>query len=383
VSRILLLCAELRGIGGVERLLAGLSALLAARHEVHVASFDPPETTPGVPLAVPFHPLGSGRAGPAVLRPLTYGAQRDRLRRLERELGIDVTISNLWRADLVSALARQGRGGPRRIALAHINVVGNPTNRLMLRLRPLVAAAYRRLDCLVAVSEALAGELAGLYRLPADRVRAIPNFVRVPADLGGQSRLAGRLVWCGRIVPEKNLPALVAIVAGMAGAGQAVSLDVIGDGPERVAAERAAEPAPHAIRFLGQLGDPLTVIARAAALVLPSRSEGLPMVLLEALALGTPVVAADCAGGGVHQALRAETPHDPSRDAAEIVPAGMLLPVPDSAAHRELWATVLADLLADAPRLAAAAKAARALAADHTPEAVAGTWERLLAEVMV
>jgi glycosyltransferase involved in cell wall biosynthesis len=372
----------MHGLGGVERLLAGLSTLLAARHDVHVASFDPPGTPPGVPLSVPFHALGSGRPRPGALRLLTYAAQSRRLRRLERALQVDVTISNLWRADLISALSRSGRAGPRRIALAHINVVGNPTNRLMLRLRPIVAAAYRRLDRIVAVSDILARELADLYRLPPERVAAIPNFVAVPADLGQAARIPGRLVWCGRMVPEKNLPALVEIVAGLAAQGRAISLDVIGAGPERAAAERAAGAAPHAVRFLGQLADPLPVIAQAAALVLPSHSEGLPMVLLEALALGTPVVAADCAGGGVHQALRARTPHDPRRNQGEHVAAGLLLPVPDTAERRALWASELAGLLADAPRLAAASDAGRRLAADHAPEAVAAKWEKLLAEAM-
>lgn len=380
MSRVLLLCAELRGVGGVERLVAGLSTLLAARHEVHVASFDPAGSPPGVPLPVPFHALGGG--GPPrslALRPLTYLRQTRRLRALERALGVEVTISNLWRADMVSALA--GRR-VRRIALAHINVVGNPTNRLMLRLRPLVAMAYRRLDRVVGVSAALARELADLYGLAPGRVCAIPNFVAAPAGLSEAPRVPGRLVWCGRMVPEKNLPALVAIVAGLAARGRPVSLDVVGDGAERAAAERAAAPAPQAIRFHGVLADPLPVIARAAALALPSQSEGLPLVILEALALGTPVAAADCAGGGVHEALRARTPHDQRRDAVEPVAAGLLLPIPDTEARQQLWADALDALLADAARLAAASIAARALAADHAPAAVAARWQGLIEDVL-
>lgn len=379
MSRLLLLCPEFRSVGGVERVVAELAALLAERHEVHVASFDPPGAVPIMPLSVPFHPLGTGPNRSLAARPLTYAVQRRRLRALERTLGIDVTISNLWRADLISALA--GRR-VRRIALAHINVVGNPTNRLMVRLRPLVAAAYRRLDRVVAVSETLADELARLYRLSPVRVASVPNFVRIPPGLASQPRESGRLVWCGRIVREKNLPALIEIVAGLAKQGHTISLDVVGDGPERAAAERAAALAPSAIRFHGVLGDPLPIIARAAALALPSISEGLPMVLLEALALGTPIVAADAAGGGVHQALRARTSHDPARETMEALPAGLLLPIPDTRARQSLWASALIDLLGDAPRLAAASAAARDLAADHTPDAVADAWARQIAAAL-
>ncbi|SFR98919.1 glycosyltransferase family 4 protein [Sphingomonas jatrophae] len=379
MSRILLLAPELHGIGGVERLVAGLSRLLAVTHEVHVASFDAPGTVPGVPLSVPYHALGGGAARPLPLRALTYAGQVRRLRAIERRLRIDVTISNLWRADLISALA--GRD-VRRVALAHINVVGNPTNRLMLRLRPIVAAAYRRLDRVVGVSAALAAELARLYRLRPERVSAIPNFVSVPPGLAYAPKQAGRLVWCGRMVPEKSLPALVGIVARLAAAGRAISLDVVGDGPDRAAAERAAAAQPGAIRFHGMLADPLPLIAQAAALALPSHSEGLPMVLLEALALGTPVVAADAGGGGVHHALGARTPHDPERMAGEAVPAGLLLPIPRDDARCGVWAGALDDLLTDRARLERMGAAARQLAAAHTPEAVGARWNGLIAELV-
>jgi hypothetical protein len=54
-------------------------------------------------------------------------------------------LRNLWGADLISVLSG---GNDRKIALCHINVVGNPTNRLMVSFRPLVAAIYRKFDAL-------------------------------------------------------------------------------------------------------------------------------------------------------------------------------------------------------------------------------------------
>jgi hypothetical protein len=59
-------------------------------------------------------------------------------------------LRNLWGADLISVLSG---GNDRKIALCHINVVGNPTNRLMVSFRPLVAAIYRKFDRVVAVRE--------------------------------------------------------------------------------------------------------------------------------------------------------------------------------------------------------------------------------------
>ena len=364
MSRVLLLIPAMHAAGGTERMVASLAALLGRRHEVAAASFDPPGSAPVFPLPCPYHPLGG-----ALPRPLAYLDQARRLRALERRLGIAVTISNLWRADLVSALA--GRHA-RRIALAHINVVGNPTNAAMLRLRPFVAAIYRRLDRLVAVSEALADELALLYRLPAGRHTAIPNFVAL--DPAPAARDPDRLVWCGRMVPEKNVAALPAILAELRHLRPTARLDLIGDGPER--ALLAGTGTLH-----GLLADPHPLIASAAALLLPSRAEGLPMVVLEALALGTPVIAADAPSGGVGEALGRRTPHDPRRTTPEHTDAGILLPVPESDADTGLWARTIADLLADPAHLAALSEGARRRAKLYSPDAVAGRWEALIAEV--
>ena len=96
-----------------------------------------------------------------------------RLRALKQRLKIDATISNLWRSDLISVLSG---GFDRKIALCHTNIVGNPTNRTMLRLRPLVGAVYRRCDRVVAVNEALSRELAALYALAA-RTRSASSTI--------------------------------------------------------------------------------------------------------------------------------------------------------------------------------------------------------------
>ena len=136
--------------------------------------------------------------------------------------------------------------------------------------------------------------------LDVERLQASVDALRA-RDLHG--RLAPRgevvLLWLGRLVPVKDPLALLEAAAfARAAAGAApFTLVLAGDGPLRartVAAARAA--AEGAVRCVGAIADPATWIAASDAVVLSSRSEGTPLALLEAGALGRPV-AAPAVGG--------------------------------------------------------------------------------------
>ena len=142
--RILLLMQSLTGTGGAERMVDGLSRLISsAGLQAFETSFDSQGARRRFENSAPFHPLGPLPRLPLPFRAIEYLVAARRLRALKLRLKIDATISNLWRSDLVSVLSG---GLDRKIALCHINIVGNPTNRMMLRLRPLVGTVYRRFD---------------------------------------------------------------------------------------------------------------------------------------------------------------------------------------------------------------------------------------------
>jgi glycosyltransferase involved in cell wall biosynthesis len=356
--RLLLLIPSLAGFGGTERVVKSLSALLSApERDIFIATFDPVAQS-RVDSAT-IYSLGPIPQLPLALRPLSYALAANRLRRLKKELGVDLTISSLWGSDLTSILSG---GRDHKIALCHINVVGNPTNRMMVSFRPLVATIYRQFDRVIAVSEPLARELKSLYHLPSRQITHIENFVEQQKAVSClPSDGVRRFVWGGRLVTEKNVEGLLYVWRDFIRQGSKnTQLVVLGDGALRnaliaLAADlglrigRTVEDSEAQVVFAGRVSDPAAYMLGATALMLSSRDEGLPMVLLEALSLGVPVLAADCESGGIRSAMIGDGVCDPRRLSAEYTQAGALLPVPDGADPRSLrvWRETLLEVCRD------------------------------------
>jgi len=349
--RLLLLLPSMVNVGGAERMVDTLSRLLScADQEVFETSFDPPGARRRFGNTAPFHPLGSIPRLPLFLRPVEYVVAAWRLRQLKKRLAIDVTISNLWRADLINILSC---GEDRKIALCHINIIGHPSHTLMLRFRPLVAAVYKRFDRVIAVNEALARELMSLYGL-SGRISFIDNFVQRP-EVASRLPADGvtRFIWCGRMSAEKNVGGLLRAWSRFVEGRNGAQLVLLGDGPLRADIERLAgelglrsgkiDDAAAQLVFAGFVAEPAAFMLGARALLLSSVSEGLPMVVLEALSLGLPVLASDCPAGGVRLALQGSGAFDPNRESAEWAPSGALLPVPAAARPDalRLWSEAL------------------------------------------
>jgi glycosyltransferase involved in cell wall biosynthesis len=161
--------------------------------------------------------------------------------------------------------------------------------RAWLRLHP------RFVDHLVAMSPRMADEAARYMAFPATRISVIAN---PPArHQAGTSSLqlpeAPFLLGIGRLEPQKRWDRLIAAMRSLA--AQDTSLVILGEGSERAALEALIARLGLADRVLlaGHVGDPRPAIRSAAAVVLVSDYEGVPGVLRESLALGTPVVATD------------------------------------------------------------------------------------------
>jgi glycosyltransferase involved in cell wall biosynthesis len=126
-----------------------------------------------------------------------------------------------------------------------------------------------------------------------------PTVVRRLAEWDGESGREPDLIVCvGRLSAEKNQHTILRAMALMP-PERRWRLAIVGDGPDRAALEAFARSNGLAERtvFTGYVSDPFAWMMRASVVVLSSIYEGLPCVLMEALACGTPVVCTDCPYG--------------------------------------------------------------------------------------
>jgi colanic acid/amylovoran biosynthesis glycosyltransferase len=114
----------------------------------------------------------------------------------------------------------------------------------------------------------------------------------------GRSRL--RIICVGRLAPEKGTHGLIEAFAMLRARGDDAELVLVGDGPDKASLEHEikAQGLESSVTMLGRLAEPDTLaqIAQSDVLVLASFMEGLPVVLMEAMALGLPVIAPRVAG---------------------------------------------------------------------------------------
>jgi glycosyltransferase involved in cell wall biosynthesis len=278
------------GGGGAQRVMLtladGFLRMGVAVTIVVVGGKDVLEPPPGVVVE---------RLGAARLR-----SALPRLIRVLRRLDAEVIISVMGYLNMALAAARPLLGRS-RLVLREANRLSVTRDALPGPLAGLgYRLAYPRADLIVAPTQRIAAEIAAAAPGARGRIVEVPN----PVDVAGlrsraarPERAAGpglRIVGAGRLTKAKGFERLIAAARGLPPDSQ---ITIYGTGPEQSALQSQIDDAglSERVRLAGFSRDLPQAIAGADVFALPSRVEGLPNVGLEALALGTKVIAWDSA----------------------------------------------------------------------------------------
>ncbi|RAV15262.1 glycosyltransferase family 1 protein [Mycolicibacterium sp. GF69] len=172
-------------------------------------------------------------------------------------------------------------------------------------LRLLQAQLPKRVGMNFAVSESVA---AAIRQQSGADCGVLPSGIESTRYRSAPREDRSGALYVGRLAPHKNLPLLVDAFALAAGRGFAGDLVIAGDGPARRDIENYARRSPVAARVhvLGPVEEAkkIELLCRSSVLGMPSRREGFPRVIAEAMASGLPVVTADFAENGARDVVR-------------------------------------------------------------------------------
>lgn len=297
------------------------------------------------------------------------------LRALVRRERPAAMLSFLTRANVAGGFATLGEN-IRWVASERVDTdahLGRGLRALPGRL--LVRLAYPRADCIIAVSEGVAEGLWAHFGVKRERTITVAN----PIDVAFVQRQAaadpeisvpdGCIVGIGRLVANKNFDLLI---RAFAGSGTPAKLLILGEGPERarLAALAAELGRGGDVLMPGFVANPYALLARAGFFVLSSNAEGFPNALVEAMAIGTPVIATNCASGPSE--ILADRPRG-SIDWLTETGAGIVVPPNDLAAMVEAFA-----LMEDGARRDRLGAGGKARAADFSVDrAVRAYWQAI------
>lgn len=334
------------GGGGVERVMLNLAGALVARGhridlvlcrvegpyrdrvpaELNVVALRaaPPGWTRLLILAA--DPKGLKTLLRPVLLPVTGSGQfrylSDLTRYLRRERP-QVLLSAMTKPNLLAVWARHLAGVPTRVVISEHNAFSldlsfprRKRREWRRRFLPsVVERVYSGADAIIAVSHGVAADLAQGAGIPRERITTIYNPIVTP-ELVSQARVPLDHPWfqpgappvvlgVGRLHEQKDFPTLLRAFARVR-AKQEAHLMILG-GADTKRAQLLTEIMTLAtqldiaddVALPGFVPNPFAYMARAAVFVLSSAWEGLPSVLIEALACGCPVVSTACPSGPV------------------------------------------------------------------------------------
>lgn len=353
------------GCGGSERVLTSLAnAWQRAGHAVTVIGLTDGDQPPFYPLdpRVSLDWLAVARTSRHFLEAITDNIGRVRaLRAAFRRARPDLVVSFLTSTNVLVLLSTVGRTVP-VIVSERSNPWRDSVPRAWQWLRKRL---YPRADAIVVQTRRTAEWFPPRIR---SRIAVIPNAAPLPSPPRLRSEACadrGIVLGVGRLEHEKGFDLLVRAFAEATQRHRGWELVIAGDGSQRAALEAMAASCGVAdrVRLPGTQADIGRVYAAADVFALPSRFEGFPNALLEAMAAGLPSVAADCPTG----------PREIIRDEHD----GLLIGAEDVVAITGALSRLIGD-----PQLRSRLGAAGAEAVNrYSPDKIQSRWDALVADV--
>jgi glycosyltransferase involved in cell wall biosynthesis len=286
--------------GGAERFFSTIVRHLdRSRFEPHLALLEATgEYLADIPSDVTLHALGVSR--------MRYALPR--FVRLVRKLRPDTILSTLGHANVMLTLAKPFLPSGTRILIQQDVLASACLSEDAKHARIwlwLYRRFYPKADRVLCLSQSMVSDMTEHFGLPREKLVSIyypvdSERVRLLAGEGGDpfSGPGPHLLAAGRLTRQKGFDILLQAMPAVLLQIPSARLTILGQGPLQNELTEQARKLGIAdkVQFPGFQQNPWRYIKHATIFVMPSRYEGLGNILLEALVLGTPVVASDCPG---------------------------------------------------------------------------------------
>ena len=321
------------------------------------------------------------------------------LKKIKKNLEIDVAISFLEGADYVNVLSRCKEKIILSIRGSKVHDEIMRGSFFWLRSKLLIPQLYRKADAVTAVNAGIADELKSYYGLQDEKIHTIGNFYDAEqiARLSEESRTTNLedlyqypvLVSTGRLNKEKGLEYVINIFAALKKLLPEIKLVVVGDGPEKEklisrsnqlglksSSQLEWTETPDVV-FTGNEENVFKFLNKGILYVMNSSSEGFPNGIVEAMLCRVPVASSNCPYGPA-EILAPEIKTNP--EAAYVSDYGILLPIAHNEQTVSIWVENLYQILKDYSLRKRLSEKAFIRASEFKKENVIDQWLKLIHE---
>ncbi len=350
------------GPGGAERVLSNLAnAWVKEGHSITLITLEHPSQKPFYPLSPKINLI---QLNPLSTKPTSWGKHLKNtitrlfsLRRLLKKETPDVILSFIDQMNVLTLLLSRGLKIP-VIVSERIDPAFHPLSFIYKILRRLT---YPWASKIVVQTQSAENYFSKKLQ---KKISVIPNSVSLPQKSITYRKIQ-HIVSVGRLSPQKDYPTLLKAFKILTISYPFLSLTIYGEGKERPPLERyiQALELTHCVKLPGTTSNIEDALLKADLFIFPSRFEGFPNALCEAMSLGLPIIASNCSGN-----------RDIVRDGVD----GLLFPIGDYGVLACQVETLLLNP-AEAKRIG---KEARTLSTRFSEEKILNLWESLLKETL-